>query len=67
LAIEGWSVRVPPTRYNEEYIRDKTTLLRCYDDSIAFYRALIEDEGLVQFQPNLDEALAARAEVARCA
>jgi hypothetical protein len=53
-----------PTRYDEKYIRDQATLLRLYDQSIAFYRGLIEDEGLALFQAKLDEATAARAAVA---
>jgi hypothetical protein len=54
-----------PARYSDDYAGDRASLLRAYDDSIAFYRELVDDEGLVEFQPKLDEAIAARAVVAR--
>jgi len=54
-----------PTRYAEEHIRDHATLLRSYDQSIAFYRELVQAEGLDHFRPKLEAAQAARAAVAR--
>lgn len=54
-----------PTRYNEAAIRDRTILLKCYDRSISFYRELVEQEGLVAYDPQLREAMANRERIAR--
>jgi hypothetical protein len=52
------------SRYADDYFSDTESLLRCYDSSIAFYRELVEIEGLEQFRPRLEEARAARAAAA---
>jgi len=50
----------PPTRFRDESIGDKRWLLSAYDDSVAFYRELVEVEGLSHFRSKLIEAEAAR-------
>jgi hypothetical protein len=50
----------PPTQYYDESIDDKRWLRTAYDDSVAFYRELVEVEGLSEFRPKLIEAEAAR-------
>jgi hypothetical protein len=49
-----------PTRYNHQYL-DRDELIRAYDESIAFFRELVEVEGRREFASKLQEALAARA------
>ena len=53
-----------PTRYADDEIGDRTVVLRLYDQSIAFFRELVEVEGLGRFRPMLAEAEANRAAVA---
>lgn len=50
----------PPTQYYDESIDDKRWLLSAYDNSVGFYRELVEVEGLSEFSPKLIEAEAAR-------
>ena len=50
----------PPTRYDDDVIDDKRYLLSLYDESVAFYREIVEGEGRSQFQAKLLEAEAAR-------
>jgi hypothetical protein len=42
------------------HIDDKRSLLAGYDESVAFYRELVDIEGLVDFRSKLMEAEAAR-------
>ncbi|MDX2565229.1 SMI1/KNR4 family protein [Streptomyces sp. TX20-6-3] len=54
----------PPTRYNEEFICDRTILLRLYDESVAYYRDLVANQGMKEFRSKLHDAETARARVA---
>jgi hypothetical protein len=55
-----------PTRYAEEYFQDDLPrLLHSYDRSVAFWRELVEVEGRSEHAPELREAEANRARVAR--
>jgi hypothetical protein len=49
----------PPTKFSPK-ITDERILRRAYDGSVAFYRDLVENEGLESFRAKLDEVLAAR-------
>ncbi len=49
-----------PTRYDHKHL-DRDTLVRLYDESIAFFRDLVEIEGRREFAPKLQEAQDARA------
>jgi hypothetical protein len=50
------------TRCNHDSL-DRPTLLRSYDESLAFYRELVEVEGRVEFLQKLEEVKAAKAEL----
>jgi hypothetical protein len=52
----------PPTRYDHRYL-DRLTLLRLYDESLLFYRELVEVENRVEFTRKLEEVKAAKAEL----
>ncbi|MET8509594.1 SMI1/KNR4 family protein [Streptomyces sp. NPDC004787] len=54
-----------PTQYNDEAIPDTHTLLRLYDQSVAYYRDLVIDQGMEEFRSKLHEAEAARTRARR--
>jgi hypothetical protein len=56
-----------PTKYQEEYIKDKKMLLRLYDQSVAFYHELVDMEIRPEFRARLEETLANRARVGSAA
>ncbi len=60
IGVRTLTVFQPPTQYCDDKIDDKRGLLRLYDDSVAFYRELVEVEGLGHFRSKLLEAEAAR-------
>jgi hypothetical protein len=49
-----------PTRYDHQHV-DRDTLIRLYDESIAFFRDLVEVEGRRELAPKLQETQDARA------
>lgn len=52
----------PPTQYNHEHL-DRVTLLKLYDQSLSFFRDLVEVEGRAEFTRELEEVKAARAKL----
>ncbi|MFF3404544.1 SMI1/KNR4 family protein [Streptomyces sp. NPDC002659] len=55
----------PPTHYNEDYISDRSTLMRLYGESVSYYRDLVVNRGLEEFRPKLNQVEAARAGIVR--